>query len=76
MARRLSVLATSGGTIIGLKMITCVRFVCAAYVGTGQVVNWRNKKRSVINDPPSCTRAGDTAAIAELEDRRGHPIAT
>lgn len=66
-------LAISGGTLIGLKMVKARPELFAAYVGSGQVVHWARQEAlcyQVILERAHAAR--DAAVIAEL-DRIGPP---
>ena len=66
-------LALSGGTLIGLKMVKARPELFAAYVGSGQVVHWARQEALCYQMILQRARAdGDAAAIAELE-RIGAP---
>lgn len=60
--------ALSGGTLIGLKMVKARPELFAAYVGSGQVVHWARQEalcyRMILE---RARAAGDETAIAELE---------
>jgi pimeloyl-ACP methyl ester carboxylesterase len=67
-ADKLVILALSGGTIIGLKMVKARPELFAAYVGSGQVVHWARQEALCYQMILKRARAtGDTTAIAELE---------
>jgi pimeloyl-ACP methyl ester carboxylesterase len=60
--------AISGGTIVGLKMIKQRPDLFSAYVGSGQVVNWRRQEAlSYVMLLAQARSRGDATAIAELE---------
>jgi len=62
-------LALSGGTLIGLKMVKTRPELFAAYVGSGQVVHWARQEGLCYQLILQRARAaGDAAAIAELEN--------
>jgi pimeloyl-ACP methyl ester carboxylesterase len=62
------VLALSGGTLIGLKMVKARPELFAAYVGSGQVVHWARQEALCYQKILQRARAaGDETAIAELE---------
>lgn len=70
---KIVLLAISGGTIIGLKMVKARPELFAAYVGSGQVVHWARQEAlcyQMILERAHA--AGDAAVIAEL-DRIGPP---
>jgi pimeloyl-ACP methyl ester carboxylesterase len=67
-ADRVVVLALSGGTLIGLKMVKARPGLFAAYVGCGQVVHWTGQEALCYQMILERARtAGDGTAIAELE---------
>lgn len=67
-AAKLGLLAISGGTMIGLKMIKARPDLFAAYVGNGQVVNWAAQEAaSYAAILARAHAAGDAAAVAEIE---------
>jgi pimeloyl-ACP methyl ester carboxylesterase len=67
-AEKIALLAISGGTVIGLKMVKARPELFAAYVGSGQVVHWaRQEARCYQMILQRAREAGDAAAIAELE---------
>jgi pimeloyl-ACP methyl ester carboxylesterase len=67
-ADKLVVLALSGGTIIGLKMVKARPELFAAYVGSGQVVHWARQEALCYEMILQRSRsADDTTAIAALE---------
>jgi pimeloyl-ACP methyl ester carboxylesterase len=66
-AEKVVLMAISGGTPIGLKMVKARPEVFAAYVGTGQVVHWARQEALCYQLILERAReAGDAAAIAEL----------
>ncbi len=66
--RKIAILATSGGTITGLRIAKARPDLFFAYVGNGQVVNFaRQEALSYELVLARARRAGDAAAIAELE---------
>jgi pimeloyl-ACP methyl ester carboxylesterase len=62
---RLALFAISGGSVTGLKMLRAGPQRFSAYVGNGQVTNWRRQEalayRIMLEQA-----AGDAAAVAEL----------
>src|SRR3981081_342803 len=65
--KKVVLLAISGGSIVGLKMVKRRPDLFSAYVGTGQVVNWaRQETLSYAMVTAQAHAAGDPAAIAEL----------
>jgi pimeloyl-ACP methyl ester carboxylesterase len=65
---KIAVVGVSGGTIIGLKMVKQRPDLFAAYVGTGQFVNWaRQDALSYAMILEQARAAGDQPAVAELE---------
>ena len=65
--------ALSGGTLIGLKMVKARPELFAAYVGSGQVVHWERQEALCYQKILQRARgAGDETAIEELE-RIGAP---
>ena len=67
-ARKIAVLAFSGATIIGLKMVREQPGLFSAYVGSGQVVHWSRQEALCYAIVLGRARAaGDCPAIAELE---------
>ena len=67
-ARKLAVLAVSGGSIVGLKMVKARPDLFFAYVGTGQVVSWaRQQAAGYALVLERAREKGDDAALAELE---------
>ena len=67
-AAKIAILATSGGTITGLKMARMRPELFFAYVGNGQVVNFSRQEELSYQLVLSYERAaGNAAAIAELE---------
>jgi pimeloyl-ACP methyl ester carboxylesterase len=62
------VLGVSGGSIVALQMVKARPELFAAYVGTGQIVTWRVQETLGYELALHRARAaGDTAAVAELE---------
>ena len=60
--------AFSGGTLIGLKMVKARPELFAAYVGSGQVVHWERQEALCYQKILQRARgAGDETAIEELE---------
>ena len=67
-ARALVAFGVSGGTVPGLMMARSRPDLFAAYVGSGQVVNWaRQAELSYAMILARARAAGDAAAIAEIE---------
>jgi pimeloyl-ACP methyl ester carboxylesterase len=67
-AKKVIVLALSGGTIVGLKMIKLRPDLFSAYVGSGQVVNWsRQMTSSYARVLERARMTNDVKAVAELE---------
>jgi len=65
---KLAIFATSGGTVVGLKMLQARPDLFSAYVGNGQVTNWARQEALSYDMILGRTRAaGDAAAIAEIE---------
>ena len=65
---RLAIFATSGGTVVGLKMLRARPDLFSAYVGHGQITNWaRQEALSYGMILGRARAAGDAAAIAEIE---------
>jgi pimeloyl-ACP methyl ester carboxylesterase len=66
--RRIVLMATSGGSAIGLKMIKARPDLFSAYVGNGQIVDWVKQEAlayaMILN---RAKQAGDDDAIAEIE---------
>ena len=74
---RLAVFATSGGTMIGLKLIKARPELFCAYVGNGQVVNYARQEPISYGLVLARARAsGDAAAVAELEALGAPPYET
>ena len=72
-APKIVLLAISGGTITGLKMIRARPDVFSAYVGTGQIVNWARQDDLSYRLVLDRARAmGDEAGVSELK-RIGPP---
>jgi pimeloyl-ACP methyl ester carboxylesterase len=66
-ADRLVLLGISGGSIVGLKMVTRRPDLFAAYVGTGQIVDWPRQEALSYEMLMAQARArGDQTAVAEL----------
>jgi pimeloyl-ACP methyl ester carboxylesterase len=71
------IVAISGGTIVGLKMVKQRPDLFSAYVGSGQVVNWRRQDALSYGMLLAQVRSrGDAAAIAELEQLGPPPYAS
>jgi pimeloyl-ACP methyl ester carboxylesterase len=71
--RAIVVLGFSGGSIVGLRLVSERPDLFAAYVGTGQITNWARQQRLAYEAIVGRARAaGDVDAIAELE-RLGPP---
>jgi len=69
----IAILAISGGTITGLKMVRAQPDIFSAYVGTGQIVNWARQDALSYRLVLDRARAmGDEDAVRELE-RIGPP---
>jgi pimeloyl-ACP methyl ester carboxylesterase len=67
-AGKVAVLAVSGGTIVGLKMVKARPDLFFAYVGSGQVVSWaRQQAASYALVLERAREKADDAAVAELE---------
>lgn len=65
--RKIAVLAFSGGTIVGLSLARRRPDLLSAYVGCGQIVDWRRQDAlSYELVLEQARRAGDEAAVAEL----------
>jgi proline iminopeptidase len=70
---RLALFAISGGTATALKMLRAAPERFSAYVGNGQVTNWRRQEQLAYRIMLERARSGgDAAAVAELE-RIGPP---
>jgi pimeloyl-ACP methyl ester carboxylesterase len=66
--RKLAIFATSGGTVTGLRMIRARPELFSAYVANGQVTHWgRQEALSYWMILERARRAGDTAAVGEIE---------
>lgn len=66
--RRVIVLALSGGTIVGLKMVKVRADLFSAYVGSGQIVTWSGQMALSYARVLERARAmKDEKAVAELE---------
>jgi pimeloyl-ACP methyl ester carboxylesterase len=66
--RKIAVLGFSGGTIVGLHMVSRRPDLFSAYVGSGQIVNWA--RQDALGYELLLQRArgtGDATAVAELE---------
>jgi pimeloyl-ACP methyl ester carboxylesterase len=73
----IALLAFSGGTIIGLKMIRERPEFFSAYVGSGQIVNWaRQDTLSYRLILEGARAARNAAAIAELESIGAPPYSS
>ena len=67
-AHKVVILALSGGTIIGLQMVKARPELFAAYVGSGQVVDWARQEAICYQMILQRARAAaDTGAVRELE---------
>jgi proline iminopeptidase len=67
-ARKLALVAFSGGTIVGLHMIRRRPDLFTAYVGSGQIVDWaRQDALSYALLLQRATALGNAAMLAELE---------
>jgi len=67
-ARKIAILATSGGTITGLRLAESRPDSFFAYVGNGQIVNFARQEALSYELVLARSRAaGDSAAVAELE---------
>ena len=65
---RLALFAISGGTIMAMHMVRRRPDLFSAYVGNGQVVNWRAQEASSYRLMLAAARAaGDASAVAEIE---------
>jgi len=65
---RLALFAISGGTITAMHMLRRRPELFSAYVGNGQVVDWRAQEATSYRLMLAAARAaGDAAAVAELE---------
>ena len=74
---KVALLAFSGGTIVGLKMIRERPELFSAYVGSGQIVNWaRQDTLSYRLILERARTARNAAAIAELESIGAPPYAS
>lgn len=62
---RLALFAISGGSVTGLKMLRAGPGRFSAYVGNGQVTNWR-RQEALAYRIMLAQQAGDAAATAEL----------
>ncbi|MEO8465501.1 MAG: alpha/beta hydrolase [Gammaproteobacteria bacterium] len=73
---RLVLLCASGGTLVGLRMAQQRPDLFAAYVGTGQFVDWRRQDAQSYALLLARARAlGDAAMLAELEALGAPPYA-
>ena len=64
---RMVLLGISGGSIVALNMVTRRPDLFAAYVGTGQIVDWARQEALSYEMVMAQARArGDEAAVAEL----------
>jgi len=71
--RQLILLGLSAGSIVGLQMVHRRPDLFAAYVGSGQIVNWATQEaRSYSMALERARESGDASAAAELE-RIGRP---
>jgi pimeloyl-ACP methyl ester carboxylesterase len=76
-AETVVLLGISGGSIVGLHAVRRRPDLFAAYVGTGQFVHWRRQEeRSYQLLLAAKRKAGDAAAVAELEQIGAPPYAS
>jgi len=74
---KIAILATSGGTINGLKLVRARPDLFFAYIGNGQVVNFSRQEALSYELVLAQARAtGDRAAVAELEAIGAPPYKT